>query len=90
MSGKRLVKFNGKLLVAVVQICKRRTIGNNGKSSKFLNWNVFMDYGKPAVTVVIFTMAAMPLPWQFELLQIIGKTLVLLIIFAMATTALPC
>ena len=49
-----------------------------------------MDYGKSAVTVVIFTMATMALPQLFESLQIIGKTLVLLVIFTMATTALPC
>ena len=66
MSGKRLVRFNGKLLVAVVKKMCKGTVGNNGKGGKILNWNIFinilMDYGKSTVTVVIFTMATKALP----------------------------
>ena len=69
------------------------TIGNNGKSCNILNWNIFMDYGKSIksmATVINFTMATMALPRLSESLQIISKTLVLLVIFTVATTVLPC
>ena len=63
MSGKRLAQFNGKLLVAVVKKRWNGTIGNNGKSGKILNWNIFLDYGKSAVRKVNFFMSTMALPW---------------------------